>query len=93
MISFEGMLGKVQGMCNVHFFRYHSRVQMDTHEELPRAHQQDPMQNQIQLYYSSFDTMADLELQKQGYVVTGPHLPLSSDYRCLRSHSQSLCNC
>lgn len=60
-------------MCNVCFFRYHSRVQVDTHEEMPRAlrYQQDPMQNQIQLYHSSFDTLADLELQTQGYVARG----------------------
>lgn len=51
--------------------RYHSRVDGETQGELPRVfrYHRDPMRNQIQLYYSSFDTVADLELTPQGYVV------------------------
>lgn len=49
--------------------RYNSRVYGETHRQTPR-YQREPLQNQIQLFYSSFDTVADLEMSSPRYVVT-----------------------
>lgn len=51
-------------------FRYHPGADGDAQGEVPRAlrYQRGPMRNQIQLYYSSLDTVADLELTPPGYV-------------------------
>ncbi|XP_044041555.1 transmembrane protein 132D isoform X3 [Siniperca chuatsi] len=50
--------------------RYHPGVDGDTLGNFPRAlrYQRGPMRNQIQLYYSSFDTVDDLELTPPGCV-------------------------
>ncbi|XP_074484793.1 transmembrane protein 132C [Sebastes fasciatus] len=50
--------------------RYHLGVDGDTQEEVPWAfrHQRVPRRNQIQLYYSSSDTVADLNLTPPGCV-------------------------
>ncbi|KAG8014997.1 hypothetical protein GBF38_022229, partial [Nibea albiflora] len=47
--------------------RYHSGVDEDIQRDLPQAlrYQRGPTRNQIQLYYSSFDTVANSELSPQ----------------------------
>ncbi|KAM9363212.1 transmembrane protein 132D [Symphorus nematophorus] len=50
--------------------RYHSGADVDTQQDVPRSfrYQRGPMRNQVQLYYSSFDTSADLQLTPRGCV-------------------------
>ncbi|KAI3353225.1 hypothetical protein L3Q82_019268, partial [Scortum barcoo] len=50
--------------------RYHPGFDGDTRGDVPQAfrYQRGRMRNQIQLYYSSFDTVADIELTKAGCV-------------------------
>ena len=71
--------------------RYHSGINVDTQQDVPWPfrYQQGPVRNQIQLYYSSFDTSADLELTPRGYVVRDTLWVFSSLHEKLISVCQS----
>lgn len=63
-------------------FRYHSIFDRDT--QGAHRYQRGPVQSQIQLYYSSFDVLANIELTEHGYLLTDTSLSFEFVHCCSR---------